>query len=352
MMSGNNTLNCKLKKLKKLKADGDGLYERMHQSSFIESLSSIHKSASTTSLQLTKPKHSSNNVSQRRTSAPDDLASRKHVHPPRINSQPRRRSSAVSFSLNDAAVLNVNYDETNGAVDFSSSKDQEFEASMRTSALKSPEATMKYHYFPKPKTNTKRGVGFQGKRNDVVQEAIANATAETATLQNRGYRSDYKLGQPAQSLYHMIADYNRETSVELASSLKKHDFAFVKRSDTTWTYAIVASRSFVQDKVDSGESPNEEEECMTFVMNDIGAIKVIRKRHWGELIRQSRPLSSRSADDSMTLKQDESNTHGLVNAICRECEEIEEGIPRNVSFILSKSDDDFSLISSVSNMKF
>ena len=220
---------------------------------------------------------------------------------------------------------------------------------MRTSALKSPEATMKYHYIPKPKTNTKRGVGFQGKRNDVVQEAIANATAETATLQNRCYRSDYKLGQPAQSLYHMIADYNRETSVELASSLKKHDFAFVKRSDTTWTYAIVASRSFVQDKVDSGESPNEEEECMTFVMNDIGAIKVIRKRHWGELIRQSRPLSSRSADDSMTLKQDESNTHGLVNAICRECEEIEEGIPRNVSFILSKSDDDFSLISSVSN---
>eukprot|EP00970_Alexandrium_tamarense_P018559 scaffold13351_cov194-Alexandrium_tamarense.AAC.1 len=56
------------------------------------------------------------------------------------NSRPRRRSSAVSFSLNDAAVLNVNYDETNGAVDFSSSKDQKFEASMRTSSLKSPEA--------------------------------------------------------------------------------------------------------------------------------------------------------------------------------------------------------------------
>lgn len=57
--------------------------------------------------------------------------------------------------------------------------------------------------------------------------------------------------------------------------MKNYEFAFIKRTDGSWTYAILAYRSTSQD----------EEEFMTFVMNEEGSTKIIRMRHWAEYVR-------------------------------------------------------------------
>lgn len=81
--------------------------------------------------------------------------------------------------------------------------------------------------------------------------------------------AEYKLGQVLRSSSHMNPD---QTQV---SSLNNYDFAFIKRTDGTWTYAILAYRS----TLDNGE------ECMMFVMNEAGSTKLIRRRQWGEFVR-------------------------------------------------------------------
>jgi hypothetical protein len=74
-------------------------------------------------------------------------------------------------------------------------------------------------------------------------------------------RCDYRLGEPARSSSHMVSK---------VSTLKNYDFAFIKRTDGLWTYAILAYRT---------------EESMMFVMNETGSTKIIKKRQWAEYVR-------------------------------------------------------------------
>lgn len=85
-------------------------------------------------------------------------------------------------------------------------------------------------------------------------------------------RRDYKLGQALRSPTHMIIENCPQAAMEKVSQLKNYDFAFIKRSDGSWTYAILAFRS-------------EEEECMMFVMNEGGSTKVIKKNQWAKWVR-------------------------------------------------------------------
>ena len=91
-----------------------------------------------------------------------------------------------------------------------------------------------------------------------------------------GSRSDYILGDTVRSPSHMIVEDCSEAALHKASQLKLHDFAFIKRSDGSWTYAILACRN-------TSEVNNEE--CMMFVMNETGSIKYIKKRKWASFIR-------------------------------------------------------------------
>jgi len=79
------------------------------------------------------------------------------------------------------------------------------------------------------------------------------------------------------------------TSAYDIDSLKRHDFAFVKRSDGTYTYAILAFRSsdINSKKATVVEEDSEEgdDEKMVFVMNNNGSTKIIRKKYWSKLIR-------------------------------------------------------------------
>jgi len=79
--------------------------------------------------------------------------------------------------------------------------------------------------------------------------------------QPTGFRRDYELGETVRCQTHM--------STGDTSSLENHDFAFVKRSDGSYSYAILAERS---------------EEFMLFAMNASGATKKISKKHWSSLL--------------------------------------------------------------------
>eukprot|EP00956_Cyclotella_meneghiniana_P035872 scaffold118851_cov54-Cyclotella_meneghiniana.AAC.3 len=58
--------------------------------------------------------------------------------------------------------------------------------------------------------------------------------------------------------------------------LKNGDFAFVKRSNGSWTYAMLAHRS---------RGSSYEEEQMVFVLDEKGSSKVIDEKDWARFIR-------------------------------------------------------------------
>ena len=94
-----------------------------------------------------------------------------------------------------------------------------------------------------------------------------------------GFREDYILGQTARSPSHMIAEQTSEKATEAINSLSKHDFAFIKRSDGSFTYSILAFRSDDDDKSDQLS-----EECMTFVINKSGSSKMLKRSQWSEFV--------------------------------------------------------------------
>mmetsp|Transcript_11359 Transcript_11359/g.27948 ORF Transcript_11359/g.27948 Transcript_11359/m.27948 type:complete len:322 (-) Transcript_11359:62-1027(-) len=153
----------------------------------------------------------------------------------------------------------------------------------------------------------------------------------------RGFRKDYIIGDCARSSSHMIMD----PSIQAIGTLQKHDFAFIKRSDGSYTYAILACRSFVHIK-----EGTETEKCMTFVMHVKGTTKVIRERHWNDFIR--RPVSTeedphgQAASSAHTSVANVSTTKSMVSE--------SEDLPDMISFEPAEvSDEECSLISSVSD---
>lgn len=98
------------------------------------------------------------------------------------------------------------------------------------------------------------------------------------TREGNGFRGDYMLGDPARSIRHMKIEDTRQSAFDEVSKLKTYDFAFVKRSDESWTYAICAAR-FQEDG----------KECMLFVLNKGGATKHLNMQQWADSIRVVAP---------------------------------------------------------------
>lgn len=150
----------------------------------------------------------------------------------------------------------------------------------RRSNFQRPESILRKSATNSPKRHKARSsVSFL--YNDDGTLMTQESTFHSQSQQkHRGLRKDYSLGKRACSSSHMIIESDHDVAFQSASSLKNHDFAFVKRSDGQWTYAILAYRSFELVK-------NEEvvEECMMFVMSDAGSTKLIKKRQWGDYVR-------------------------------------------------------------------
>ena len=80
----------------------------------------------------------------------------------------------------------------------------------------------------------------------------------------------------------MIVPRDDTQALEVVNTLSKHDFAWVKRSDGTYTYAILANRTTGQEGYAYGST---NEEVMVFVIDESGSTKNIRKKYWCEYIR-------------------------------------------------------------------
>ena len=92
-----------------------------------------------------------------------------------------------------------------------------------------------------------------------------------------GFRHDYQLGDPLVDPAHA-----RVAPAGAAAALRVHDFAFVRRSDGDFTYAIFAYRS--AEPVRRG-GRTVLEECMTFVTSPEGHTKTVSRRRWDERVR-------------------------------------------------------------------
>jgi len=113
---------------------------------------------------------------------------------------------------------------------------------------------------------------------------VKNDEEEVVQQLHRGFRIDYKLGESIRSPSHMVNEPTSEGALRAVGSLQTHDFAFVKRSNGTYSYAILADRS-VQPVKKGSSKQNNIEECIIVVLDGTGSTKLISKRRWSELVR-------------------------------------------------------------------
>ena len=96
-------------------------------------------------------------------------------------------------------------------------------------------------------------------------------------------RDDYYLGDVVTSASHMVIEHTPERAIQAVDGLQTHNFAWVKRSNGLYTYAILAYRS-CSTSTTIGPSTDKEEEYMYFVLNNSGLTKMIRKNNWHQSI--------------------------------------------------------------------
>lgn len=100
----------------------------------------------------------------------------------------------------------------------------------------------------------------------------------------------------------MVIDHNPSTATLKVFTLKNYDFAFIKRTDGSWTYAILAYRS-------NDDDDDDQEECMMFVMNAAGSTKVIKRHQWAKYVRCVAVLEEENAVPcSIDVKNEEDSS--------------------------------------------
>ena len=100
--------------------------------------------------------------------------------------------------------------------------------------------------------------------------SLENDHMRTTEEQHKGFCNDYSIGETVRSPYYMIIEPTSDQAIQAIGLLNKHDSAFVKCSDGSYSYAILAYRSMEPNK---GSINMSTEECMTFVMCDVGSTK-------------------------------------------------------------------------------
>ena len=172
----------------------------------------------------------------------------------------------------------------------------------------------------------------------------ANKPVRRASREHhRGFRKDYIIGDSVRSHSHMITD---PASSQAISALQKHDFAFIKRSDGSYSYSILAFRSFEPIRNGTGT-----EECMTFVTDGDGSSKTIRKKNWSKFVCPVSAQKRRSRNETstrMTKATPQEEQAKMIPVFHQEVFESEDMLPGVISFDSTKLlDDECSLISSV-----
>ncbi len=149
----------------------------------------------------------------------------------------------------------------------------------------------------------------------------------------------------------MAIESTEELAIEAVGSLNTHDFAFVKLSDGTYSYAIPADRSTKPVNGAKNKTCHAEcvmEECMTFVTTKLGSTKTVRRRHWGKYVHLVSPLIKvqHLLKRRSTLPFREKNAPVICTVIERNGDDV---TPARVIAFVPQTDEECSLISSVSD---
>jgi hypothetical protein len=182
--------------------------------------------------------------------------------------------------------------------------------------------------LPVTQDKARHALGSYDKNNDHDVEDYPSSNSRHPKLDQKnqqrdnflGFRRDYTLGETVRSPSHMIIGLTSEKATEAVNSLSIHDFAFVKRSDGLFSYAILAFRSNEEDN----NSNHSSEECMTFVLSDMGGTKMIKKSQWSELVRlistnngcEMDPTLPVTANTSPMQQEKARHAHGSYDRNC------------------------------------
>ena len=151
-------------------------------------------------------------------------------------------------------------------------------------------------------------------------------TSHQNTPWRHSAHQDYKLGDAAHSRHHMVIEPTRSKATQAVDTLSTNDFAFIKRSNGSYTYAMVCYRTKsickgVQQELNSisfsslSISPRggpAEEETMTFVLHDDGRAKVINKSQWGNYVRL---ISTKVTTSSRSRTNSERGEKAMINVL-------------------------------------
>ena len=111
-------------------------------------------------------------------------------------------------------------------------------------------------------------------------ETISPQSSETAATSPTSLAHlGYELGDQVKGDNHMLIPKTATEAIQNASTLNTFDFAFVLRSNDSWTYAIVAEKSFHKDLG----------LVLRFVLDKKGTTKTIRRKYWEKGVRPVAP---------------------------------------------------------------
>ena len=115
---------------------------------------------------------------------------------------------------------------------------------------------------------------FDRRRSDGDGRIFVSAHQEFKERSHIGNLLGYVLGDSPRCHSHMIVETCPKSAIERVSRLNRHDFAFVKRSNGSWSYAILADRHVAINN----------EEHMMFVLNGMGYTKIVERSQWGKCV--------------------------------------------------------------------
>ncbi len=181
------------------------------------------------------------------------------------------------------------------------------------------------------------------------------STTEQLKLRTKGFRPDYSLGDIARSPSHMVHHSIPEQSYESVNSLQIHDFAWVKRTNGSYSYAILAFRSLEPPSNPKSKSEHDEEildEYLGFVMCNEGSIKYLKKCMWSEYVRPVSMVgmdpilspSGREEGDQTGVKQQE-HQMAIQTKIGKDANKKEWAPPSIISYIRKSPGEQWSSMS-------
>eukprot|EP00571_Detonula_confervacea_P008007 CAMPEP_0172315980 /NCGR_PEP_ID=MMETSP1058-20130122/26839_1 /TAXON_ID=83371 /ORGANISM="Detonula confervacea, Strain CCMP 353" /LENGTH=300 /DNA_ID=CAMNT_0013030191 /DNA_START=47 /DNA_END=949 /DNA_ORIENTATION=- len=130
-------------------------------------------------------------------------------------------------------------------------------------------------FAPLPRPDLMRAISLNSFLHEKKKKSVAH-------LRSKGFRQDYSIGDTVRSLSHMVTKSTPLESFRTANALQKHDFAFIKRTDGSFSYAILAFRSLELPHHKRKSYDVSLEEYMAFVMSGTGTIKMLNRKRWSK----------------------------------------------------------------------